>query len=109
MQRRHVTTRYQFGYERLQLFVLIPSALLALLALPASRAPGLSMHENDFCIILAIPLFGVLALLGSLPVGAIGPYLVVCLFLAAWLVQLLALQWVEGAWLHDLAGARGNS
>ena len=103
-----MTIRFRLEYRWLQFLLLGLSLVLVALAFPASRAPGLSLHANDLCVLVGILFFGVIVLAALLPVGRLGQYFLAGGFLGAWLIQGLALHWIEGVWIHDLFGAEGN-
>ena len=62
----------RFEQRRLKFLVLGLSFVLALLAWPASQAPGLSMHDDEVCVLVAIVLFGLVAIVALLVGGIRG-------------------------------------
>ena len=104
-----MTLTSRFRYRWLQFLLLGLSLILTLMAVPAAKAPGLSLHDNSACILSALLFFAPVLLLSSLPVGHVGQYVLSGGFLSAWILQGIALQWIEGVWIQDLLGSSGNA
>jgi hypothetical protein len=87
-------------------------SLLALLLIgfagPASVAPGLASNDNDLCLLTAIPVFFLAALVAALPLKRVGAPLALGAFLGCWLIQAWALSWIEGYPLLKAFTSRAN-
>ena len=96
------------GPTPIRLFVAAASLLLVLLAVPASNAPGLQTHDDAVCVLTAVFLFGLTTIGSLIPLGWYGRFVLAGAFGGAWLLQALALHWIEGASITELVGGGGN-
>ena len=97
-----------FSYHPQQFAVAGCAAGLALLAVPASTSEGLQNSDDAVCVLIAVLLFGFTTIVALLPVGSSGQYLTFGMFGGAWVLQALALHWIEGVRVEELIGHQGN-
>ena len=84
------------SYSPVQCVALISSLVLVLLAPSASKALGLQTNDDSVCLLCALPLFGIAFLVSLMSLGRHGELMVGFVFCGAWLLQALALHWIEG-------------
>jgi len=84
------------SYGPVQCVVLISSLVLVLLAPGASKALGLQTNDDSMCILCALPFFGAAFLASLISLGHRGELIGGLVFCGAWLLQALALHWIEG-------------